>query len=187
MYWSISLLLTRHVLTGKESIIDSNPFSPPTTDVRDVAPLRSPHRPWHTWIVAGFTGVAALLGLVGSSILGIKLGLSLSLLYMLCLPSFGWIVLAYVIYSRSRYALATAIGVFAAQRLTAPVILHFCTKGFAYQGEFDYRQALTTQLSSTRWFDWVATGAILLYCAWDYRERFATWLREEPRASSLSE
>jgi hypothetical protein len=187
MYWSTRLLLTRHVLTGKESIIDSNPFSPPTTDVRDVAPVRSPHRPWHTWLVAGITGVAALIGIIGSSTLGIKLGLSLGLIYMLCLPSFGWIVLAYVIYVRSRYALATAIGVFIAQRLIAPVTLYFSKKGLGYHVEFDYLQALTTQFGRILWFDWIAMGAILLYCAWDYRERFATWLREEPDASSLSE
>ncbi len=185
-FWPGRLACPTYFLLRKERIIDSNPFSPPTTEVRDVAAVHSPHRPWHTWLVAGFTGIGGLLGIVGSSMLGIKLGLGVGLIYMLCFPGFCWLVLAYVIYSRSRHALATAIGLFVLIRLLGPLTLHFSRTSLGHRDELSYLKALTTQFSQTLWFDWVATGAILLYCAWDYRERFAGWLREAPEASCAS-
>ena len=116
----------------------------------------------------------------------IKLGLGLGPIYMFCVPGISWCVLAFVIYSRSRYALPTAAGVFAAQRLLGPLTQHFSMKALGYRSELDYLQTLITQVSRAHWIDWVFTGVILLYCAWDYRERFAPWLREEPPALDVA-
>lgn len=129
-------------------------------------------------MVCTVTGLAGLLSIIGASVAGIRLGVSLGPLYMLCLPGISWCALAFVIYLRSRHALMIAAAVFVLQRLLGPFTQYFSMKALGYSTELKYLDALKTQDLRANWIDWVFCGSILLYCAWDYRERFATWLRE---------
>ncbi|MBK9616751.1 MAG: hypothetical protein IPO35_15070 [Uliginosibacterium sp.] len=135
-------------------------------------------RPWHTWVVCSVTGLAGLLSVIGASVAGIRLGVSLGPLYMLCLPGISWCALAFVIYLRSRHALMIAAVVFVLQRLLGPFTQYFQHEGAGLQHGTQISGRLEDP-DPPRQLDRLGLLRIdLALLCLDYRERFATWLRE---------
>ena len=100
--------------------------------------------------------------------------------YLLCPVPLLWAVTGMLVYSRSRRALGVAAATVVATFLLPPLLSHLGRLALiGYDGGFDYVDEVATLLRYPMPI-WGLYAAVIAWCLWDYRQRFAGWRTELP-------
>ena len=102
-------------------------------------------------------------------------GLSLPTVYLICIGPALWCLLGYLLFKRSKYALAASLAAIAIPYFTNPWVNFLVQRSIGFEMYyFDYWNAVSLAVKSIT-LDAVLYAAVLGYTGWDYRMRFATW------------
>lgn len=160
----------------------NNPFQPPHAPLADpVEHQVADKTPWHTWVISSLAGVEGLFSIIISSLAGIQSKIGLGYIYLFCLHGFLWCLLAFVIYKRSQRAWIFALIAICLPKLIWPLEAYLINlfEGYHQEG-LNYFAMLLEAIAHTPILERSLGLIVLAYCAWDYRQRFASWLRERP-------
>ena len=162
--------------------MSTNPFKPPAARLDpDLVASSLPVATWVARILGGLCVVASIGKMLWLAVSGMQSGLGVGASYFLGLIPIPSAVMGALVFVRSRYALAASILATALRLLLGPWMRHMARVWLHVPDDpFDYGQALFESLHPpSAW--WLFDVAVIGFCMWDYRRRFAAW-RTEPSA-----
>ena len=170
--------------------MEINPFKPPAARLDpDLGASPLPAAKWIARLLGACCVVLGVVRMLGIASFGVRSGLGAATIYVLCLIPILSTFAGVLVFMRSRHAMAANIAVTAVNLLAAPWLAHLVRVWMhVWDSPFDYGQALFASLHppDPRWlFD----AAVIGFCMWDYRRRFAAWriessARERPPVES---
>jgi hypothetical protein len=149
----------------------SNPFKPPAAEVDDPAHVRQSARPWHLLVVAAACYLIGIVRVLIIVVLGLRAGLDLGLILISCLIPVLWCILAYLVYTRSRFALAGSVVSMVVPYLLGPWVRHLITASVSAEPMYDYWGLVSRNIQASI-PDLAICLVIVGYCAMAHRRRF---------------
>lgn len=161
--------------------MSSNPFKPPAArlDPELVASSLSTA----TWIARVLGAICVVSGvgkMVWLIVMGTRTGLGAGAVYFASLIPIPTALAGVLVFKRSRHAMAACMAATALRLLIGPWMRHLLRVWLHVpDSPFDYGHELFESLHPpSAW--WLFDVAVIGFCMWDHRRRFASWRLEPP-------
>lgn len=156
-------------------------YKPPEAELTGKGP---PRRFDARWIALALAGICVAMGIVrilAVALASVGSSISMVTLYIFCVGPILWCVLGYLLYTRSKLALTSAVAAIVAPFLLWPWGVFLLNRDIGGDtSHFNYWTAVSLGLRSPG-IETLLYVAVLAFTAWDYRERFAGWRKDEVR------
>ena len=162
-----------------------NPFKPP--DARLDPGLAASSVPTVTWIARALGAILVVVSIgkmIWLIVQGTQTGLGAGAVYAICLIPVPTAIAGALVFMRSRLGMVACIVATVLRLLLAPWLQHLVRVWLHVPDDaFDYGQALSRSLHPpSAW--WLLDVAVIGFCIWDHRRRFAAWRMEAPLRES---